>query len=241
MRLLLFVLLFCACDGAGAPRFERYITSRHGDTRMVLEVDFVAGAEPRTEAGADLVARLEALLDKPDGIEIVLDDEIDSRGADHAWTFGELDALANETFDDGPAGTVTMHVMWIDGHDEGDSPSGATLGLAWDHTHIAMYHDTIESSCDGGPILGERLCIEAQTLIWLHEVGHNLGLVDNGLAMVEPHRDPDHGAHDQNEECVMYFAFDGSTGLDLLRERLTGGGSMHDFDAECLADIAAAR
>lgn len=261
MRWALLVLLFSRCvvpdpdpqdggredarvapgedAGRALPAHERYISSST-DARLVIELDYVEGALPRAAAEADLIARLTALLDKPGGIEIVHDDVIPSRGADHAWTFAELTMLADQTFDD-DHGTIAMHVLWIDGHDDDDGAGGSILGLAWGNRHIAMYHDTIERICGSSLIMREQVCESAQYHVWLHEVGHVIGLVDNGLPMVTDHRDPDHGAHDVNDACIMYWAFDGESGIDILREQLLGGGPTIDFDAECLADIAAVR
>ncbi len=229
-------------DGGAPPasRVERYIRS-DTDTRLVIEVDAVPGAEPRASVESDLVSRLSALLDKPDGITVVHGDPLTSRGADHAWTVQELQALGDESFaDDSPPGTITMHVMWVDGHDAGDTDTGATLGLAWSNTHVAMYHDTIEANC-GGLVLREQVCATSQLLILLHEIGHTIGLVDNGLPMTTAHKDSAHGAHDTNDQCIMYWAFEGQGGIDVIRNRVTGGGSMIDFDDACLADIAALR
>jgi hypothetical protein len=246
-----FALVLLACGDPVDPgrdgslpnvptRIESYVRA-DAARRLVIELDYVDGALPRASVEADLIARLSSLLDKPDGIEVVHDDVITSRGADHAWTDAELFELADETFDDGAPGAISMHVMWVDGHAADDSGSSATLGLAWSNTHIAMYHDTIEANCSPGPLLREEVCSAAQLLVWLHEVGHVIGLVDNGLPMVEAHRDPDHGAHDVNEDCIMYWAFEGREGLDVLRDRILGGGEMQDFDAQCLADVAALR
>lgn len=253
LLLLLVVLASCGGDDGGTPpgrdgggtsmatpRIERYLRA-DPDPRLVIELDYVEGALPREAAQADLVARLSTLLDKPGGVEIVLDDVIPSRGADHGWTFDELAALADETFDDDqPEGTVSMHVMWLDGHDDRDGPDGAVLGLAWANTHVAMYHDTIEGSCRGGPVLGAEVCAQAQYLVWLHEVGHTIGLVDNGLPMVADHKDEERGAHDDSDQCIMYWAFEGRAGIDIIRDRLLGG-ALPDFDDRCLADIAAVR
>lgn len=225
---------------AERPRHERYIRGDQ-DTRLVIELDVVAGAEPRAGVTDDLVARLSSLLDKPAGIEVVMG-SITSRGADHAWTEAELFAIADESFaNDVPAGTVAMHVMWLDGHHERDTATGAILAVAWSHTHIAVFENTIESHCDGQPLLGDRLCETAQYGVWLHEVGHLLGLVDNGTPMVTPHIDAEHGRHDSNDGCLMYWAYESSTGLDSLASTLLGGGDLPDFDANCLADIAAVR
>ncbi len=222
------------------PRHERYIRGDL-DTRLVIELDVVTGAEPRAGVANDLVARLNDLLDKPAGIEVVMG-SITSRGADHAWTEADLFALGDETFaNDAPAGTIVMHVMWLDGHHALDTASGAILAVAWAHTHIAVFENTIEANCGGQPLLGDRLCTEAQYGVWLHEVGHVLGLVDNGTPMVTPHIDSAHGRHDSNDGCLMYWAYESSAGLDALSSTLLGGGDAPDFDAECLADIAAVR
>ena len=230
------------------PRNEQLIRS-DPFAKLVLEVDSVAGFEPRNSVETDLVAGFEPILDKSGGIDIVRDKAIASRGADHAWTFGELDELAGDTFDlEVGSDAIKVHVLFVDGHHERDDEGqGRILGIAWSHTNIAMFKQTIEETCAAAtipPLLRERLCAGAELAIWTHELGHNLGLVDNGLPMVEDHRDPDpeHGAHDENDECVMFFAFDGSEVVDRIRDRLiVGGDETLGFDDECLADIAAVR
>lgn len=222
------------------PRNERYL---RGDLaqRLVIELDYVPGHEPLAGAEADLVARLETLVDKPAGIEIVRSDRLSPRGSDHAWTHEELGRLAAESFDDDPTpGTVVLHVLWVDGHDAGDEGGGVTLGLAFGHQFIVMFHESLRRACQSDPILGADVCREAQYLVWLHEVGHTLGLVDNGLDMVTPHRDADHGRHDESDECIMYWAFESRSGISSIRERLLGG-SLPDFDDNCLADVARVR
>jgi hypothetical protein len=224
-----------------APRTDRYIRN-DGDSRLVIELDAVAGEEPRTQVETDLVARLGALLDKPDGVAIVHDDAITSRGADHAWTDEELVALGNETFDeDVPAGTVAMHVMWLDGHHARDTATGVVLGVQWQNTHIALFHDSIEGRCQDQPLLGDRLCVAVQYTVWAHEVGHAIGLVNNGIPMSTPHEDATHPGHDSSEGCLMYWALESSEGISNLATTLLGGGSVADFDAACLADVAAVR
>jgi len=250
---LLALLTSCASSTAGTdsavdgtaptdrPRWERYIRG-DVDTRLVIELDAVAGAAPRAQAQSELVARLGSLLDKPAGVVVVASDVITSRGTDHSWTFDELTALGNETFDDDRTpGTVVMHVMWLDGHASDDTSSAAVLGVSWGNLHIVMFHDTIERSCGGMPLLGDRVCTETQYGVWLHEVGHTIGLVDDGAPMVMPHEDATHRQHDSNSSCLMYWAYDGSAGLGMIQDALLGGGSAPDFDASCLADIAAIR
>lgn len=240
-----------AAAGGGAgdsrPRFEDYI---RGDRypRLIIEVDRVEGSTPRQAALRQVTTGLAGILDKPSGIEATLDGTLAPAGADHAWTIDELRALADESFDlEVPDDTIKMHVMYVDGHSDRDTADGQVLGLAWDHTHVALFQQTIESTCArlGGPLaplVRDRLCEEAELAILTHEVGHLLGLVDAGLPMVEDHVDPDHAGHDRNERCVMYWAYEGSPLVERIRDRLLAGRDERmGFDAACLADIAAVR
>ncbi len=226
-------------------RFEDLI---RGDryTRLVLELDAVPGRAPRPAARAALVEQLEQLLDKPGGVSWTDDGALTSQGEDYAWPFEEIDAMAQDTFDlEVPEDTIKIHVLYVDGHSADDTAQGRILGQAWRYTHLVIYSDTIDSSCSSAaplPTLAERFCVTAETTILLHEVGHLIGLVDNGLAMQTPHRDDAHGRHDNNDECLMYWAYNGPDFFSSLGERfLAGRESVPTLDQACLDDIAAVR
>lgn len=233
-------------DGDGdISRVESYI---RGDVKAALafEIDSVPGFEPDPVALGAVTDLLSTLLDKPAGIAAVADGELASRGADHAWSGSELRDLAAGSFDlDVDDDTAKIHVLYVDGHSDRDSENGIILGLAFGNQTLVMFKDTIERTCSSSsvPVLvRERLCRDAEQAILTHEIGHVIGLVDNGLEMVEDHRDPDHGAHDSDSECVMYFAYQGDALIDRFRDQLIGGGeNTLGFDAACLADIAAVR
>ena len=226
-------------------RVAQYIRSTQY-SKMVLEIDSVPGFEPRAGAQSELLGQLESILDKPQGISVVNDGTLVSLGEDHAWTDAELFALADDNFDLAvDEDTIKMHVLFVDGSSARDTNSGRILGLAWANTHLVMFKQSIEDTCSAGvtpPLLQEPLCEGAEFSIWLHEVGHLLGLVNTGLSMVNDHQDEEHGAHDVSDACVMYWAYEGEAAVDLLRDRLIGGNEdALEFDAECLADIAAVR
>ena len=234
-------------DTGGLPRTSLLIRGAPYPS-LVVEVDSVPGMEPDAENQTDLATVLGSLVDKPAGIDVVRDGALDSRGADHAWTFDELMELANSSFDRPlAADAIAMHAMFIDGHSAEDSDQGVILGLAWWHTHIAIFEETIRDMCDAStlpPLLAGRQCRGAELAIWSHESGHLLGLVDNGLPMVNDHRDPDsdHGAHDASDQCVMYWAYEGQALFDLVGTKLLGGGDADvPFDQACLDDLAAER
>jgi len=248
----------CGSSGGDAPpthggsantstRWRDYIRASPYP-KLVLELDAVAGKGPMSQSSTEVVSELGGILGKPGGISIALHETVASRGADHAWTFQELQDLASSTFNlQVPGDTTKMHLLFLDGHSADDTSNGRVLGLAWSHTHLVMFTDTIHDVCEARATLlvgRDRLCAETETGVWIHEIGHLLGLVDNGLPMVANHRDPDaaHGRHDANDACVMYWAYEGEAAVDrVLSNLIGGGGGAPSFDAQCLADIAAIR
>ena len=76
--------------------------------------------------------------------------------------------------------------------------------------------------------------VEQATLV--HEFGHVMGLVDNGIPMVSDHLDPDHPRHCTNEECVMYWQNEGAADLRDFVQQMMSTGSLIMFGEECLDD-----
>ncbi len=226
--------------GTGPTRVQSYL---RGDqfTRLVFEVDSVDGYAPMSAAEQGMIGKIKPLVDKPAGVEAVHDGTIVSRGADHAWTLDELDKLAaqSNTLDVGD-NTIKMHVMFVDGHSDQDTDQSQVLGLAWGNENIAIFKKTIQDHCQG-VLTGDQLCKYAEQSIWTHEVGHVLGLVDNGAPKQSNHQDIEHGHHCNNDQCVMYWAYEGTKLMDVLKERLSGNGGGLNFDDACKADLKAVR
>jgi hypothetical protein len=82
-----------------------------------------------------------------------------------------------------------------------------------------------------------RKFVEQSTLV--HEFGHAVGLVNNGVAMVSAHQDTAHGAHDTSSACVMYYANEGASDAAQFAQRYITTGNEVIFDSACLADTAA--
>jgi hypothetical protein len=226
------------------PRWQQIIAA-DPYPRLVIEVDYVPGREPRDTSIAELESVLAAVLDKPGGVEVVLDQELDTQGPMRAWTIDERIQLAlatsNLPVDDD---TIKIHTLALDGHAaEDDSMDGVLLGVAWGFENIVLWRDTLDGGCMGVGVLVDELCAQAELLIWQHEVGHVIGLVDGGLPMVTDHLDPTPGAgkHDVDHACVMYREYEGLDAIDATLDRLLMGGPAIELDAACLADIAAAK
>jgi hypothetical protein len=229
------------------------VTARKYDALMV-EIDHVAGHPPNATALAQLEEQLSALvqaghLAKPRGIRFVIDESLEPVGADHVSTFDELSARAKSHRSVLPrVGEATIHVLYTDGKYQDDGAQTYVLGFAYGGSWLVMLSDSIERGCDSSPLLGlpglsglaGQVCARAESTVFLHELGHLFGLVDNGTPMASAHEDPDHGGHDVNSDCLMYWAIEDSRAVDVIAERFQKGKSgAVAFDAACLADLDA--
>lgn len=223
-------------------------------TKIVIEVDSMTQRQPSDAVVTQLLTDLNKLVDqgylaKPGGVEVVHDDELPPSGdPDKVYTFGQLDTLVNQVRSvTVPENVAVIHVLFVDGHYEDDEANSSVLGYAYGGDTIVMLKDNIQRTCTAGPViqlltpkLAEQVCALSEATVWLHEVGHLLGLVNNGLPMVEFHQDTAHGKHDQNPDCIMYWLNERSGVADVIAQKLQAGNSdVSPFDAACLADLAA--
>ena len=104
------------------------------------------------------------------------------------------------------------------------------LGVAFYNTSIALFGKKIES-LSSGVLQPPRWQIEST--VFLHELGHLLGLVNVGTQMVTNHQDEPHGHHCDNENCLMYWAVETSDVVNGLLET----NSIPSLDENCKADL----
>lgn len=223
-------------------RLMRYLSSA-SDRSLRVELDSVPALEPYSSSIAYLHDKFSAVLKKPDGITFEADESLEPAGEAFEWTFELLDEYARAHAESDEDGPVTIQVLSLDGRYVSE---GATtvLGLAWGQRFIALFQNAIRSPCGSGVLgaLQAQNCEAAERNVWAHEIGHVIGLVDNGVTMRVDHRDPEHGRHDVSDECLMYWAYDGPQVFDALLGRVDAGESPDlEFCAQCQADIDTAR
>ncbi len=129
---------------------------------------------------------------------------------------------------------ATFYVVWLpgyfnDGHDVKKDVLGVTIGATG---VTAMFKGAIDAS--SGAVGFQPALLEQFTL--LHEFGHAVGLVDNGIQPASAHRDTSHGAHCSNPACAMYHANEGiAAALNFARQITVGDQVL--LGPECLEDL----
>jgi hypothetical protein len=218
--------------------------------RVVVEVDYAAGAAPYTgnlagfgETWGLFGSNAAALFaDKQLVVPTTLADMQaldDVNGA--SFDRQALRAIASRHRNEQSGnGSASYYVLFVDGFwDDGEQVKDWVLGVSLQNDGlIAMFKPVIE---DLGSVPGPHVekIVEQATLI--HEFGHAIGLVNNGLAMVSDHQDDDNGVHCSNSDCVMYFEIAGRSGaMEFVQSKVKGAGNVL-WGPECLDDVAAAR
>lgn len=260
LLLTLFVVFTAACGadvaGPGAqavlgspPTFTGRLWSR-AVRRVVIEVDYGPNATPYTgvvPAIGDVwtVFRANATrLFQGTGKELVVPSTLAQMEriavASRDFTVADLLALSRQNLDaPTTADTAVFHVLVLDGWFR-DATGRRTdlLGGHLDGTGvIVLFRPVVDSTRSAGrPYI--PMVVEQTTLV--HEFGHAVGMVGNGVAAVASSLDPDHRHHCMSAGCVMNAWYEGAPAAVSFVERYAMTRDPVLFGAECLADAAAA-
>lgn len=204
---------------------EDYVSSKDY-TAWLIEVDSVQGMSASNGALDLLRSRLTEVANKPDGIEIRRSETLPARGG--TWSVRDILNLDDSTQDLKTGGkTVVTHLLFLDGRFEEDNVIGVAIG----HSTIAIFSQTIQDSCTvlNGCLSGTDAVFRS---VLVHEFGHAMGLVHNGIPMVTDHEDKAHPGHSSNQESVMYWEVETTSIFTVFR-----GGPPTTFDAADKQDL----
>lgn len=201
-------------------------------SRLTIEIDYVGALQPDQRALDSLEVFLERRLNKPDGISIFLDESIPSGPS--PYSANEIRAMEQEHRDTySEEGELAAYYIFLDGQFEQQN----VLGVAYFNTSMAIFEQVIR---DNSGRLGqpETWVIEATSI--RHEIGHILGLVNNGTPMVgqqggpDDHHDEAHGAHCTEEGTLMYYQVETTNFIDNLQ-----GGNVLQLEPLDIQDLQA--
>ena len=226
-----------AVPDLGVPRRVLDLLTPQGGDVLVLRTYHVEGREPFPSAMDDVAQKLKDATRKAE-VRLAPPVRIDlgPTSTQANWTSEKANAAYATLRIPQEPGTTSLVAILFDGY---GYVSGTARGFQAPE-FIAIFPDTFRKAAgitqpvrvhvpdpayDGN---GDRLVI-------LHEAGHMLGLVNNGLSMVDDHVDRTEACecHSANVESVM------SSTVDLVDYVMAGLPAGDSFDAADLADIRA--
>lgn len=264
MRFLLIIipLVFFGCGKdksvRDAQNLNPYETTKNyftTSTKLVVEVAYESGQEPfadgvtLTIAGEtvplwDVLERNLTALFLGRSVTPVLTvpkqlaamKELPAQGK-ASWTPEDILKLADKHRTGRSSTSETyFFVVFLSGvFNDGSADKPSTIGVSLGGTTVvAIFKDVVRQTGVSAAGFVPRY-VEQATLV--HEIGHALGLVDNGLPMKETHKDTEgHGAHCNNPDCVMYWMNEGRSDMIQFAIRMSVLGNVVMYDQKCLDD-----
>ena len=244
------LLFLAACSSDSPATVDAPNPFATGVRTVAVEVDYAKGAEPYV-GGEGQVSdiwrltrdNLDALFQKKRALTVpsTLDqmEALDGVPTGDLTTDQILDVAARHRQGKSTADTVSYYVLFLDGYlSENGQRKTDVLGVSIGHTGVVAMFKPVIRGADVRAFPGVVRFTEQSVLI--HELGHAVGLVDNGLPLTNAHKDDANGAHCKNPQCVMYYANDGARDALQFARRFATSGSTVVFGNECTSDAASA-
>lgn len=246
--ILMLLLTITACGKMPTFRLKsslepQNVSAIYGSARLNIKVFYEPGAEPYTDQVAtiksfDLLHKnLDALFEgKSNRPLIAVPRELSEMTkmesqSKTTWTLEEVMNLPSVEGASASGENSNFHIYFLNGVSKDNS---SAIGFHISKTNvIAIFKDVIKSTANSTQPLVPKY-VEQATLV--HEMGHALGLVNNGVPMYTPHQDTTHGAHCSNPDCVMYYSNEGTTSMMSFAAQALTKLSIVMFDQQCLND-----
>lgn len=196
-------------------------------TKLTVEVQSFKGQEPSENTLQYIQSFLEKRLNKPDGIKIISTSIDPGRSAKYSLTdIRKLEEKYRTRYSSGSEASI--YFLFIDGEYAGNSSNNYVLGVAYGANSMVIFENSIAQYSGG---LGQPSRSSLESAVSIHEIGHILGLVNNGSGMVTDHEDKAHQKHCSNKDCIMYYQAETS---DMLANFF---GTIPTLDSNCIKDL----
>jgi hypothetical protein len=194
-------------------------------TSITVEIQFAPGMQLQEQSVIHLRTFLEQRLNKPAGITVQSKKVVSIGKATVSLSdITDFTDKNRTAYTDGNRITIYVYIT------DANFDKGNVVGIAYRNTAVCLFGKTIQAN-SGGINQASRVKVESGVL--LHEIGHLLGLVNNGTAMVTPHEDGDNRAHCTNTSCLMYYTIETTGLMNMLNNNIP------QLDTNCLNDLKA--
>lgn len=201
-------------------------------TELVVEVDYMEGYAPNTEALESLESFLNQRLNK--ATVTILDPTVVPSGNQDSYSADDIRNLEGEYRDEITETTedtqLSAYMLIVDG----TFTQNSVMGIAYYNTSSAFFGAAYDEASGG---LGQTSRFLIEAVSYRHEFGHLFGLVNllgSGTEMQQDHQDEENGHHCDNDQCLMYYAMETT---DLFGQFT--GDEIPPLDQNCLDDLQA--
>jgi hypothetical protein len=237
LKYYLYVFILLASAGQGCKKDKTDINqkitpndflSNSRFDNLLIEIQCVNGTDPTTATIDNLKAFMGQRLNKPGGITVIVN-HISSPGKSVLSLEEVRDIEKNNRSQQMHDGTLTAYFLFVDADYSDNDGSSKVLGVAYSSSSMVIFEKTVKEFSGG---IGKPSVTTLESTVSMHEFGHILGLCNNGTSMQTPHQDEPHGKHCNNNKCLMYWEVENSNIVSSMM-----GGTVHELDAQCLADL----
>ena len=190
---------------------------------LQIEIDYMPGFASDDASINNLVNFLNTYTNKPGGIKVYQHQIAASNKT--ILTLAEIVNIEknNRVIFTSP-GSIAIHILITNGY----YTTTSTFATSYWNTSTCIFGQAISDNSDSpGLVTRTRLV----STVLQHEVGHLLGLVNQGSPMLQNHKDSDHGAHCNNPVCLMFYGIETDAG--------SINGPVPTLDTNCMNDLKA--
>lgn len=248
IKYFLFFIILVSC-GRNEKITTSSITSQaasklyfQGSKRIIIKVYYEPGAEPFAGSGSDsnrylwyvLQDNLAALFQYKTNLpELIVPKELTemteiSLQNKSSWSIEDSLSLHSKYQLPQAEGDSVFSIFFVNGYSaEGQGVLGFNVNGV---PLVMMFKSVIKST---GILLVQKY-VEQSTLV--HEMGHALGFVNNGVPMKTPYEDSAHKHHSLDENCVMFWKNEGASDLIKFVTKFMSSGNTVMWGSSVLED-----
>lgn len=248
--LLLIISLFFLsnCSKDDKNNFDTVNHFYENANQLQIEVAYEQGAQPYINVGGNNIwaftqANISALFDgRNRPISVTVKNQLSEMTQipnqnKNSYTNADIQKIANQYKQQSSTQNKgVVFLVFLDGYyDFTGTPEPSVVGVSVGSFVVAIFKPVIEN-IPTSTFSNNRPNVEQAFVV--HEIGHALGLVNNGVDMEVDHQDVQHGKHCTNTNCIMYWQNEGASSMTTFTQGGLFGTSQPVivFGQECLND-----
>jgi predicted Zn-dependent protease len=208
--------------------YAKYYLQGSKYTKIIIEIDYVEGYAPSSQAQSCLRNTINQYCDK----QSIHEEKDGFSSAESSYSDEDIRALENDHRDRQKSGdTIVVYILYLNGK---YAENEDVLGLAYGPSSIAIFMERIyeiEIPWWATSFIDHT---DYEKSVVVHEFGHLLALVNIGYQSDRSHESSNEH-HCIHEECVMYYAIETVSIIDLITTE--DPEPPYEFCTDCQHDL----